>query len=85
MRKHVKPADPKATIPDPERRGDLPAAGRVVTWSAHWARLAAREDIVVSDPPAPTEAPKDPPAADEQPGPAAEPRAEPAAEPHPDA
>lgn len=49
MRKHVKPADPNASIPDPVRRRDLPPEGHPVEWSVHWARLAARGDIVVSD------------------------------------
>ena len=49
MRKHVKPADPAASIPDPTRKTDLPPDGRAVEWSVHWARLAARGDIVVTD------------------------------------
>ena len=51
MRKHVKPAHPDATIPDPVRKTDLPPEGRVVDWSVHWARLHARGDITAKDVP----------------------------------
>ncbi|SFM76419.1 DUF2635 domain-containing protein [Methylobacterium pseudosasicola] len=51
MRKHVKPADAGASIPDPVRQTDLPPEGRVVDWSVHWARLEARGDIKVKDVP----------------------------------
>ena len=51
MRKHVKPAHPDATIPDPARKTDLPPEGRVVEWSVHWARLHARGDITAKDVP----------------------------------
>lgn len=51
MRKHVKPADEAASIPDPARKTDLPPEGRVVEWSAHWARLEARGDIKAKDVP----------------------------------
>lgn len=74
MRKLVKPAHPDASIPDPERGTDLPPEGRAVTWSAHWARMAARDDVEVSEIPAVAEAPKDPPK-DPPPG---EPEGEPA-------
>ncbi|KQP11159.1 hypothetical protein ASF28_08940 [Methylobacterium sp. Leaf99] len=50
MRKHVTPADPTATIPDPERGCDLPADGLPVTWSAYWAAREARGEVVVTDP-----------------------------------
>ncbi|MGU3539983.1 hypothetical protein [Methylobacterium sp. A54F] len=71
MRKHVTPADPAATIPDPERGVALPAAGLPVTWSAHWAALAERGDVTTCDlpdnepdastgVPAPAEAPVEP-------------------------
>ncbi|MGX9981976.1 DUF2635 domain-containing protein [Methylobacterium fujisawaense] len=93
MRKHVKPAHPNATIPDPERRGDLSPEGRVVPWGVHWARLAARGDIVVTDVPEAAEAPQDPPpvidseAPEDAPqsDPSGEPAADPAPEAHPDA
>lgn len=49
MRKHVRPAHPLATIPDPARKRDLPSGGLVVDWSVHWARLAQRGDVVVTD------------------------------------
>lgn len=49
MRKYVKPAHADATIPDPVRKSDLPREGREVEWSVHWAHLAAREDIIVSE------------------------------------
>ena len=77
MRKLVVPALPTASIPDPERGDCLPAEGRVVAWTAHWARLALREDVTVAEPPA---EPSREPEADRQnaPKPAADP-AEPAA------
>lgn len=50
MRKHVTPADPTATIPDPERGCDLPADGLCVMWSAYWAAREARGEVLVSDP-----------------------------------
>ena len=59
MRKHVKPAHPQAAIPDPVRGGDLPPEGLTVDWSVHWARLAQRGDIVVTDV-AETDAPAEP-------------------------
>lgn len=49
MRKHVRPADKNAIIPDPERGRDLPAEGLEVTWSIHWERLRQRGDIKVKD------------------------------------
>lgn len=52
MRKLVVPALPTASIPDPERGDCLPAEGRVVAWTPHWARLAVREDVTVAEPPA---------------------------------
>lgn len=52
MRKLVVPALPTASIPDPERGDFLPAEGRVVDWTPHWARLALREDVTVGEPPA---------------------------------
>lgn len=51
MRKHVAPADPSATVPDPERGRALPPEGLPVDWSPYWAGLALRGDIVVTDPP----------------------------------
>ena len=51
MRKHVAPIHPDASIPDPDRGGFLPAGGRVVSWTPHWAGMLAREEIVVSDAP----------------------------------
>ena len=64
MRRHVAPADPGATIPDPERGDALPPEGRTVAWSAHWATMAARSDVTVGEPQdevAEPEAPKAPP------------------------
>lgn len=49
MRKHVAPADPAATIPDPSRSRPLPPEGLPVTWGPYWAGLAARAEIVVSE------------------------------------
>lgn len=49
MRKHVTPADPAATIPDPARGRDLPPDGDEVEWSAHWALLAGRGDVIVRE------------------------------------
>jgi len=49
MRKHVAPADPAATIPDPSRGRPLPPEGLPVTWGPYWAGLAARAEIVVSE------------------------------------
>jgi len=49
MRKHVTPADPAASIPDPSRGRDLPADGLPVDWTAYWAGLEARGDITVTD------------------------------------
>lgn len=49
MLKHVAPVDPKASIPDPDHYGFLPAEGRTVAWNAYWAGLAAREEIAVTD------------------------------------
>lgn len=51
MRKLVIPALPTASIPDPDRGDVLPPGGRVVDWTPHWARLAAREDVTVAEPP----------------------------------
>lgn len=48
-RRHVAPVDPAATIPDHERGGTLPAAGLPVTWSAYWALLEQRGEIIVTD------------------------------------
>lgn len=66
MRKLVTPADPKASIPDPDRGGFLPAEGRAVTWTPYWAGMALREEITVAE--VPTEAP----AAEIEPEPTAE-------------
>lgn len=68
MRRYVRPADPGATIPDPERGDALPPDGREVTWSAHWAVMLAREEISADPPrneapPEPAPAPAAPPAA----------------------
>ena len=63
MLKHVTPADPAATIPDPERGQPLPPEGRAVTWSAYWASLEMREDITVAavpDEPEPAAVPAEP-------------------------
>lgn len=49
MRKHVAPADPAATIPDPSRGRPLPPEGLPVTWGPYWAGLAARGDITVEN------------------------------------
>ncbi|HYD05900.1 MAG TPA: DUF2635 domain-containing protein [Reyranella sp.] len=49
MRKHVKPADHGAAIPDPAHGSDLPQDGLVVEWSAYWARLEMRGDVIVSE------------------------------------
>ena len=49
MRKHVAPAHEGASIPDPARGRDLPAEGIAVDWTAYWAGLALRGDIVVSE------------------------------------
>jgi hypothetical protein len=49
MRKHVAPSTPTASIPDPERGGFLPPEGRVVSWTPHWAGMALREEILVTD------------------------------------
>uniref|UniRef100_UPI000A98F7D8 hypothetical protein n=1 Tax=Methylobacterium sp. CCH5-D2 TaxID=1768765 RepID=UPI000A98F7D8 len=51
-RKHVTPADPAATIPDPSRGRPLPPEGLAVTWGPYWAGLAARGEITVSELPA---------------------------------
>jgi len=51
MRKHVAPAHPGASIPDPDRGGFLPPEGRTVPWTPHWAGMAAREEIAVTDAP----------------------------------
>lgn len=48
-RRHVAPVDPSATIPDHERGGSLPPAGLPVTWSAYWALLEQRGEIVVTN------------------------------------
>lgn len=50
MRKHVTPVHPDASIPDPDRGGFLPPAGRTVTWTPHWAGMLMREEISVGDP-----------------------------------
>lgn len=73
MRKHVTPADPAATIPDPERGRALPPEGAEVTWSPYWAGLAARQDVTASDVAEPAEPASElpaepPPAADPPPG-----------------
>ena len=49
MRKHVMPADAGAAIPDPSRGRDLPSEGAEVEWSAYWAGLAMRGDVIVSE------------------------------------
>jgi hypothetical protein len=49
MRKFVKPADRGASIPSPAHGRDLPQDGLEVEWSAYWARLEMRGDIVVSE------------------------------------
>ena len=56
-RRTVKPAHPEATIPDPDHRLKLPTDGLEVVWSAYWARLLRRGDVVVVEPDA---APSDP-------------------------
>lgn len=58
MRKHVTPADPNASIPDPARGRDLPPEGAAVTWDAYWAGRAARgevEAVEIADEPEPGE------------------------------
>lgn len=63
MRKHVKPAHPDATIPDPSRGVDLPPDGLPCEWNVHWARLQMRGDVIVTEiepeTPAPPEGPAD--------------------------
>lgn len=49
MHKHVRPAEAGAAIPDPAHRRDLPQEGIVVEWSPHWALLALRGDVIVSE------------------------------------
>ena len=49
MRKYVRPADPKATILDPAHGRDLPPGGIAVEWSAYWARLLLRGDVIVEE------------------------------------
>lgn len=61
MRKHVTPADPAASVPDPDRRDVLPRDGREVVWSPYWARRAARGEVTVTDL-AEVAAPEPPPA-----------------------
>lgn len=56
MRRHVAPALPTASIPDPERGDFLPPEGRVVSWTAHWAGMSLREEIIVSAVPEEVEA-----------------------------
>lgn len=51
MRVHVRPAHPEASIPDPERGRDLVPEGLEVEWSAHWANLARRGDVIVGEAP----------------------------------
>ncbi len=77
MRKHVKPADKAASIPDPIRKTDLPPEGRVVDWSAHWARLEARGDIKVKDVPDEAEAKDEKPKAAADAGAGKNPQADP--------
>ncbi len=48
MRKHVRPANKAATIPNPDG-GDLPPEGMDVEWTAYWAGLQSRGDVVVKD------------------------------------
>jgi len=55
MLKLVTPANPKASIPDPDRGNFLPAEGRVVSWTPYWAGMAAREEIEVAEVPAEVE------------------------------
>ena len=50
MRKHVAPAHPEASIPDPDRGGFLPPDGRTVAWTPFWAGMLLREEITVGDP-----------------------------------
>lgn len=63
-RRHVTPADPAATIPDPSRGRPLPPDGAAVAWGPYWALLAARGDVTVRplapEPPEPAE-PAEPP------------------------
>jgi hypothetical protein len=49
MRKHVTPADPAASIPDPAHGRDLPPEGAEVDWDAYWAGLQLRGDITVTE------------------------------------
>jgi len=48
-RKFVKPAHKGASIPDPDRGRNLPPGGDEVEWSAHWALLAERGDVIVRE------------------------------------
>ncbi|MEE7460684.1 hypothetical protein MFUR16E_04720 [Methylobacterium fujisawaense] len=68
MRKHVKPADPGAVIQDLERGKRLPPEGASVAWTAYYAKLVARGDIIVVEP-----ADAGEPAAPEEPQPVADP------------
>ena len=76
MRMHVKPADPSATIRDPDRNRDLTPEGHPVAWTPYWATLKARGDIIATPTP-------DPEADAATPAPAAEPEASEAHEPDP--
>jgi hypothetical protein len=49
MRVHVKPAIAGATIPDPSRGRDLPPDGAEVEWTAYWAGMEMRGDVIVED------------------------------------
>ncbi|MCJ2108031.1 DUF2635 domain-containing protein [Methylobacterium sp. E-041] len=49
MRKHVAPAHEGASIPDPARGRDLPREGIAVAWTAYWAGLQLRGDVVVTE------------------------------------
>ncbi len=48
-RRTVKPADPKATIPNPGHGRKLPPDGVEVAWSPYWERMLNRKEIVVVD------------------------------------
>lgn len=56
-RRFVKPSHPGATIPDPDHRTDLPAAGCEVVWSHYWADHLGKGNIEVVEAAATTLAP----------------------------
>ena len=58
---HVTPADPAATILDPQRGRPLPPEGAPVAWSPYWEGLRRTRDITVSDLLAEAEEPAVPP------------------------